>query len=371
MPALITALGAVTAHGRGVSALADALRAGRTGVRPVARFPTAGLCSELAAAAPIDTGGDRALELMQLALDEALAGRDTAPSRRRAAVLGSTKGSLQRVLAGERDDGIAPLAAALASRAGARGPVVAIGAACASTSAALGEALSILEAGEADEVVVAGVEALHAFVFAGFHALKAMSARPSQPFDQGRSGLSMGEGAGVLVLESEAAAQARGARALARLLGHGGAADVWDQTAPHPEGEGLLRACRAALARAQKRPEDVGRYHAHGTATVQNDQMEAATCRALFGAQQRPVMAIKGSIGHTMGAAAALDAIAAVRALQAKELWPVVGHQAADPAFGLDVVTQVRPHDGPVALVATAGFGGINGALVLERGDAP
>ena len=204
---------------------------------------------------------------------------------------------------------------------------MAVGAACASASAALGEALSLLEENSVDEVVVAGVEALHPFVFSGFHALKAMSPKNAAPFDGKRLGLSMGEGAGVLVLESGAKLKS-GEKVLAGLLGHGGAADAWDQTAPHPKGDGLLRAAHAALARAGMKASDVGRYHAHGTATQQNDDMEAQVCAQLFGPKGRPVTAFKGSVGHTLGAAAALDAIGTICALRLGELWPVVGHGA-------------------------------------------
>lgn len=369
MPAAITAIGAVSAHGVGVRVLEEALREGKSGVKPIEAFSTADLCTTLAAWAPVKTGKDRALELMNLALDEALAGRSTVPSNRRAAILGSTKGSLHRVLEGELADGIAPLAAALAKRVGARGPVVAVSAACASSSAALGEALTLLEDGTVDEVVVAGVEALHPFVFSGFHALKAMSPRNAAPFDGGRLGLSMGEGAGVLVLESGSKLKS-GEKVLAGLLGFGNSADAWDQTAPHPKGEGLLRAARAALARAGLQPSDIGRYHAHGTATQQNDDMEAQVCQALFGPRGRPLTAFKGSLGHTLGAAAALDAIGTICALQRGELWPVVGHSQPQASHALDVVTQRRAYSQPTALVATAGFGGVNGALVLTRGTA-
>jgi 3-oxoacyl-[acyl-carrier-protein] synthase II len=153
-------------------------------------------------------------------------------------------------------------------------------------------------------------------------------------------------------------------------LGHGGAADAWDQTAPHPKGEGLLRAAHAALKRAGLQASDVGRYHAHGTATQQNDDMEAQVCAALFGPRGRPLTAFKGSLGHTLGAAAALDAIGTICALSRGELWPVVGHTQPQESHALDVVTARRAHTHPIALVATAGFGGVNGALVLSRGTA-
>lgn len=367
MSVAITSFGIVSAHGVGLGPLAAALRTGTTGVRAVTRFPVDGLCSALAAEAPVHTEADRAHGLLKLAAEEALGWRDWAPSDRRAVLLGSTKGSLHRVLEQGQHDPFAHLTAWLAQRTRARGPVRAIGAACASSSAAVGAALTLIDSGRCDEVVVAGVEALHPFVYAGFHALKAMSPRPAAPFDAQRQGLSMGEGAAVLVLESAASASAGRRKILGWIDGFGAASDAHDQTAPHPKGDGLLRACKAALASAQLEPGALGRYHAHGTATVQNDAMEAAMCERLFGARGIPVCAAKGSTGHTLGAAGVLDLLGCLAALDARELWPVTGLQQLDPTLSIAPVTEVRADPNPRALIATAGFGGINAAIVLRR----
>ncbi len=369
MAIAITGYGIVSAHGQGLQSLAEALRSGKTGVRPVTEFSTEGLCSNLAAQVPLATQGDRALGLLKLAAEEALGWRDWAPSNRRAVLLGSTKGSLPRVLLQGESDPFAHLTAWLAERARARGPVRAIGAACASSSAAVGAALQLIEAGRCDEAVVAGVEALHPFVFSGFHALKAMSPRPAAPFDANRQGLSMGEGAAVLVLESAASAAAGSRKPLGWIEGFGAASDAHDQTAPHPEGVGLFRACQAALQSAGLEVKSVGRYHAHGTATVQNDAMEAAMCSRLFGPQGIPLCATKGSIGHTLGAAGVLDLLGCLASLNARELWPVVGLQQLDPRLSISPVTTLRADPHPRALIATAGFGGINAALVVRRNE--
>jgi 3-oxoacyl-[acyl-carrier-protein] synthase II len=370
MPAVITGVGIVSAHGRGIAPLAAALRVGKTGVRPVTRFPAEGLVSTLAAEAPIDTGTDRAMELLRLAAEDALSDRAWAPSLRRAVLIGTTKGSLHKVIAEGGTDPFVHLTAWLAERSRARGPVRAIGAACASSTSALGAALALIDSGRCDQAIVAGVEALHSFVFSGFHALKAMSPKPAAPFDAHRLGLSMGEGAAVLVLESVGAAKAAGRKSLGFIDGFGAGTDGHDQTAPHPEGEGLLRACKAALATAGLEPKDIGRYHAHGTATVQNDAMEAAMCTRLFGPRGVPVCANKGSTGHTLGAAGVLDLVGCLAALDARELWPITGLTELDPKLSIDAVTKLRPESNPRALVATAGFGGINAAVVLRRGDA-
>ena len=171
----ITAIGVVSAVGQGRAAMAEALRAGKSGVRPVVGFPTEGLCSNLAAQAPVVTEADRALGLLKLATEDAVGGQEWAPSARRGVFLGSTKGSLAKVLDGSTDDPFGHLTAWLAQRVRARGPVRAIGAACASSSCAIGAALHAIDAGLIDEAIVAGVEALHPFVYSGFHALKAMS----------------------------------------------------------------------------------------------------------------------------------------------------------------------------------------------------
>jgi 3-oxoacyl-[acyl-carrier-protein] synthase II len=169
----------------------------------------------------------------------------------------------------------------------------------------------------------------------------------------------MGEAAVVLVLE-------RSETGLGFVEGHGAATDAHDQTAPHPTGAGLVTACRQALARARLQPSQIGRYHAHGTATPHNDRMESAACEALFGPQGVPVTGTKGSVGHTLGAAGALDALSCLLALRRRELWPVVGLKTIDPQLTVDAVRERRSHASATALVATAGFGGINAALVLS-----
>ncbi len=386
MPVAITSVGAVSGHGAGVGPLCSALLEGRTAVRKATRFPTEGLCSDLASEAPPDEAlilphgapvpEDRASRLLLAAAREALLTAGP-PRLRRGVVVGTTKGALEPALAAWRagrptaHDALFAPAAALAQACGANGPVRAVGAACASSSAALGQALAWIEDGVCDEVVVGGCEALHEFVYLGFHALKALSPRPAAPFDAARAGLSLGEGAGVLVLESADRVKALGRPVLAWLEGYGGAADGHDQTAPEPGGAGLIAACRAALARAGRRPESLGRYHAHGTATAHNDRMEAAAYASLFPRAPPPLTGAKGSLGHTLGAAGALDVIACVLTLGRGVIPPVANLASVDPALAVNAVLGA-PRADPVrtALVATAGFGGINTALILSAEGA-
>jgi 3-oxoacyl-(acyl-carrier-protein) synthase len=387
MAAAITAIGAVSGFGLGLETMIAALLEGRTAIRPVTRFSTAGLCSTLASEAPEDAAlvaaaaelrqppaPDRASRLLLAALADALQGRVLEPTRRRGVVVGTTKGSLDRAVA-DWERGVIPAgdllggpARTLAAATFARGPVYTTGAACASSAVALGEALALVEDGSCDEVLVGGTEALHPFIYQGFHALKALSPEPAAPFDAGRAGLSLGEGAAVLVVESLAHARSHGRTPVALIEGFGTAVDGFDQTAPDPSGAGLLAACHRALAHAGVKPHQVDRYHAHGTATLQNDRMEAVVHASLFARLPVPVCAIKGALGHTLGAAAALDIAVCAQTLGRQFLPPVVNLRRVDAAATVPaVIGAARPSPGRLALVANAGFGGINTAVVLRR----
>ncbi len=386
MSAVITSMGVVTGYGLGLERAVNALLDGRSAIRTVTRFPTAGLCSSLASEAPEDDAldsatsaysrfptPDRASRLLLAALADALQGRALEASRRRGVVVGTTKGALERAVPGwERgllstEDYLGSPARALAAATTSHGPVFTVGAACASSAAALGEAVTLIEDGVCDEVLVGGTEALHPFLYEGFHALKALSARPAAPFDAERNGLSLGEGAAVLHVESLAHSRSRGRQPLALVEGLGAAVSGVDQTTPDPSGLGLLAACQRALANAGVSAEEIDRYHAHGTGTLQNDFMEAAVHRSLFGSRLVPVCAIKGAIGHTLGASAALDIALCVETLGRHVLPPVVNLRTLDAAASVPAVVSARPSDGTLALVASAGFGGINTAVVLRR----
>jgi 3-oxoacyl-(acyl-carrier-protein) synthase len=381
VPAAITSVGTVTGHGLGSSRLFAALLEGRTAIRPVTRFPVDGLCSNLAAEAPGDEElesaasslgavppDDRASRLLLAAAAEALAGRELDPSPRRGVVVGTTKGAFEHLGRSlDSDDLLGAPARALARAARARGPSFATSAACASSAVALGEALGLIEDGICDEVLVGGTEALHAFVYRGFHALRALSPRPAMPFDVERAGLSLGEGAAVLVLESLSHARTHGRLPIAVIEGFGSSSDGYDQVAPEPGGRGLLAASRRALTAAGVTAEDVGGYHAHGTGTIQNDRMEAAAFAALFSGRDVTVSAIKGSLGHTLGAGGALDVAVCALMLQRGTVPPVTNLKALDPLAQLPAAIGAPcPLKGDRLLVASAGFGGINAALILR-----
>jgi 3-oxoacyl-(acyl-carrier-protein) synthase len=291
--------------------------------------------------------------------------------------VGTTKGALELALGrwdlGDvpRDDTLGAPARALALATRAQGPVLTLSAACASSTVAIGEALALIEDGTCDEAIVGGTDALHSFVYRGFHALKALSPAPAAPFDVGRSGLSLGEGAAVLVLETLENAHRAGRTPIAIVEGFGSSTDGFDQLAPEPTGAGLVRACRRAMEQAGIDATAVDRYHAHGTATVHNDRMEAMAHAALFSGRAVPVCAAKGSIGHTLGAAGALDVAICALTLRRGIIPPVANLREVDPLARIPaVIGTARSDGGTSALVVSAGFGGINAALLLRHPEA-
>jgi 3-oxoacyl-[acyl-carrier-protein] synthase II len=378
--AIITSLGAVTGHGIGAGRLFSALLQGASAVGPVTRFPVEGLCSDIAVECPPDAElvaafsglspvrpEDRATRLLLAAAADAFRGRDFAPSRRRGAIVATTKGAFELLeRPGGEKDLLGSPARSLARATGACGPTFGLSAACASGAAALGEALALIESGLCDEVVVGGVDALHGFVYRGFHALRALSPRPAMPFDASRSGLTLGEGAAVLLVESSTSAARSGRDPLAVLEAFASCNDCFDQVSPEPGGRGLLTASRRALASAHVAAEEVGVYQAHGTGTVQNDRMEARVVGALFDGCPVSVTAIKGSIGHTLGAAAALEAVVGTFILQTRTVPPVANLSRPDPRAAVPAVLGEPQLLGRGRLLlGSAGFGGINSAIVL------
>jgi nodulation protein E len=253
----------------------------------------------------------------------------------------------------------------LSLRHGAQGPVLSVSSACASANHALGLAMQQIRAGAADVMLAGGSEAM--LCFGGVKAwegLRVLSPDACRPFSLGRRGMVIGDGAGVLVLEAEDHAQARGAVVLGRLAGFGMCADAGDIVAPDPDG--AARAMRLALSDAGLVAEDIGYINAHGTGTLANDRSEARAIRAVFGPTPPPVSSTKAMHGHAIGATGALEAIACLFALREGLLPPTVGYQAVDPDCDLDVVPNVaRPARVGAVLSNAFAFGGLNAVLAF------
>ncbi len=259
---------------------------------------------------------------------------------------------------------------------GARGPNFGVVSACASGTHALGEAARAISLGEADVMIAGGSEAtITPFAYASFCAMKAMSTRndapqqASRPFDRNRDGFVMGEGAGILVLESLEHAQARGARIYCELAGYAATCDAFHITQPDPEGKGLSLAMRRALARAELEPTQVDYINAHGTSTPYNDRFETLAIKKVFGdyARQLPISSTKSMTGHLLGAAGGIESVIAIKAIQTGMIPPTINLEDPDPDCDLDYVPNVaRERRVRTVLSNNLGFGGQNAAIVFR-----
>jgi 3-oxoacyl-[acyl-carrier-protein] synthase II len=394
-PVVITGLGIVSALGPNLEAFTDGLRRGRSGIRRVSLFDATGCRSDLCAEAE-EPSFPAALELprwtsrpdrfgLRAALDAVADAGLGADQLARAGVLfgTGTGGSpqtddyLRQLLAGKRPPAGAlvphqPAAVTdlVARLLGLRGPRSTVMTACSSSALAISQARDWINLGRAEVMLAGGAEGLCMLTSVGFGALRATSPEPCRPFDVDRKGLNLGEGAAVLVLESESHARRRGARIHARLVGSGLSCDAHHMTAPHPEGDGALRAMRLALADAGLLPEAIGYINAHGTGTPHNDAAETAATSRLLGERRHavPMSSIKSMVGHTLGAAGAIEAVASVLSLVHGFLPPTVNLVNPDPAFDLDFIPgAARERQVDVILSSSFAFGGNNAALLFAR----
>lgn len=248
--------------------------------------------------------------------------------------------------------------------------------ACASGANSIGDAFKVIERGDADAMITGGSEApLTKMAFAGFSAAKALSFNDdpktaSRPFDANRDGFVMGEGAGILILESLDSALERGATIYAEIVGYGASGDAYHITAPAPEGEGAVRAMRQAIEDAGLQAEDIDYVNAHGTSTELNDKFETAALKQLLGdhAYQTAISSTKSMTGHMLGAAGAVEAIICVKAIQDGMIPPTINQTEKDPLCDLDYVPNVkREKKVRAALSNSLGFGGHNAALVFKQ----
>ncbi|RNA70038.1 beta-ketoacyl-ACP synthase II [Alteribacter keqinensis] len=248
--------------------------------------------------------------------------------------------------------------------------------ACASGANSIGDAFKVIERGDADVMITGGAEApLTEMSFAGFTSAQAMSRNPdpktaSRPFDKNRDGFVMGEGAGILILESLESAEKRGARIYAEIVGYGATGDAYHLTAPAPEGEGGVRAMRQAIEDAGLKPEDITYMNAHGTSTEYNDKYETIAVKTVFGdhARNLAISSTKSMTGHLLGAAGAIEAIFSVKAIEEGIIPPTMNLETPDEDCDLDYVpNEARRQDVSAVLSNSLGFGGHNATLVFKK----
>jgi 3-oxoacyl-[acyl-carrier-protein] synthase II len=410
---VVTGMGLVTPLGNDVPTSWAGLVAGRSGITTIDAFDPSRLSVRIAgqvhdfdSSHVLDRKDQRRVDrYIQLGLVAAREAMDQAglPDRlegelaeRTGAILGTGLGGVGTLNDGittnvtRGPDRISPFlipmgipnvgAGQIAINYGMTGPNYATVSACATGGHAVGEAFETIRRDDADMMLAGGAEAgIFEFLVGGFAAMRALSTRnddppaASRPFDTGRDGFICGEGAGVLVLEELDHALARGATPLAELVGYGATADASHITLPAPGGIGAVRAARRALEKAGLAPADVDHVNAHATSTPEGDKAELQAIKTILGdhAANVPITANKSMIGHTLGAAGAIESIASVMTIREGCIPPTINLTDPDPeAEGLTIVTgEAARHDVRVALSNSFGFGGQNTALIFTRWD--
>jgi 3-oxoacyl-[acyl-carrier-protein] synthase II len=404
---VVTGLGAVTSLGHDVGSFWASLMAGKSGVRRVSLFDPSDVSSQIGAevrdweaADHMDPKearrNDRYTHFGYVAAKQAVADAALDMTRedgdRVGVMIGSGIGGMYtyesqlKVLAERGPRKVSPFtipslignmcSGLFAIELGARGPNFGVVSACATGTHALGEAAHAIRRGEVDVMVAGGSEAaITPFAYASFCSMKAMSTRndvpekASRPFDRNRDGFIMGEGAGVLVLESLEHAKARGARIYCELAGYAATCDAHHITQPDPEGRGLSLAMRRAMANSGVAPEEVDYINAHGTSTPYNDKFETLAIKKVFGdhARRLPISSTKSMTGHLLGAAGGIESVICVKTIEAQVIAPTINLEDPDPECDLDYVPNVaRPARVKTVLSNNLGFGGQNAAMVFR-----
>ncbi|HUV39980.1 MAG TPA: beta-ketoacyl-[acyl-carrier-protein] synthase family protein [Planctomycetota bacterium] len=395
---LITGMGAVTPMGTGVDALWEGLVAGRDAIRPLTRFDTADYRVKMGGAVPdvsFDFPEDPTLSEYDLgirfcarAIREAvesagLARHDIARSNA-AIVLATNFGQAEVYqdvcqsaltdagvdVEGLRQSLLEFAPSFFAGLWGVTGPRAMLSLSCASGNAALAYATELLRTGRAELAIAGAFDVLSEFAWSGLLALRTMTTKVIAPFDKNRSGTIFGEGAGVMVLETETHARARGAKAAVELAGHHTNNNAFHLTAPDKDGRVIVSAMQLALEDAGCRPDEVDHVNSHGTATRYNDRTETAAIKTVLGkrACEIPVNAIKSMIGHLMGAASVVETIAAARTVETGVVPPTIHYQTPDPECDLNYCTSgAEQHDVKCAISNASGLGGCNSVIVLRR----
>jgi 3-oxoacyl-[acyl-carrier-protein] synthase II len=405
---VVTGLGCVSPLGNNVPDTWSALLAGRSGAGPITRFDASRHRTKFAAevkgfdpvallgardARKVDRYAQLAIAAAQEAQSQAGLVIDDSNRDRVGVLIGTGIGGIitlmenADILNARGPERVSPFlvpmmiadsaAGLLAIRTGARGPNMAITSACATGTNVIGEALEMIRRGAADVMFAGSSEAaIVSLTIAGLNVMTALSTRneapekASRPFDKNRDGFLMGEGAGMLVLESLEHAQARGAQILCELTGYGTSDDAYHISAPAENGAGAAISMQRALADAGLKVTDIDYINAHGTSTYLNDRSETAAIKTVFGehAYKVPVSSTKSMTGHLLGASGSVEAVICVKVLQENMLPPTINYETPDPDCDLDYIPNTaRPAKPKHVMSNSFGFGGHNATLILSR----
>ncbi len=398
---VITGMGVISPIGNKKDAFWNALISGTSGVSEVTSFDTSPFKVHRGcfvkdfnyddyvsngSSREIGKGSQFAIAAAKLAIEDSNIGLNNIDPERAGVSIGTTAGEIQilekvnYVRHEKGADSVDPdlflshpcvnMPSNISIEFGFKGPSTIIPTACAAGNYAIGYACDLIKLGRTDIMLAGGSDPFSKVAFVGFSRLNAIAPDICQPFDKNRKGLLVGEGAGMLVLESLEGALARNANIYAEILGYGLSCDGYHITIPHPEGNGVTSAMEKALKSARIKPEDVQYMSAHGTGTVANDKAETISIKKVFGehAKNLAISSIKSMLGHTMGAASAIEAIACALSIKEGVVPPTVNYETKDPECDLDFVPNVKremPVD--IAMNNAYAFGGNNSSLILKR----
>jgi 3-oxoacyl-[acyl-carrier-protein] synthase II len=407
---VVTGVGVVSSLGNGIDDFWNSLKAGKSGITGVTRFEAGDIASQVASEVTDFNAEDfmdpkevrrndrythLALAASRFALADSNLSKDTLVPDRTGVLVGSGIGGMETIekqmttLIERGPRRVSPFmipslianiaGGVIAIDLGAQGPNFSVVSACASGSHAIGEAFHMMQRGLADVIFAGGSEAAVTRIgFAGFSSMKAMStkfnsepSRASRPFDADRDGFVMGEGAGVLVLETKDHAEKRGARIYAEIVGYSATCDAFHVTTPDTESKALTKCMNQALEEAKVSKEDVAYVNAHGTSTPYNDRSETVALKNVFGDYAKNglcVSSTKSMTGHLLGAAGAIEAAAVCKTIEENVLAPTINLDTPDPDCDLDYIpNEARDHQVNVAMSNNSGFGGHNASLVFKR----
>ena len=407
---VVTGVGVVSSLGNGINDFWNSLKAGKSGITRVTRFEAGDIASQVASEVTDFNAEDfmdpkevrrndrythLALAASRFALADSNLSKDTLVPDRTGVLVGSGIGGMETIekqmttLIERGPRRVSPFmipslianiaGGVIAIDLGAQGPNFSVVSACASGSHAIGEAFHMMQRGLADVIFAGGSEAAVTRIgFAGFSSMKAMStkfnsepSRASRPFDADRDGFVMGEGAGVLVLETKDHAEKRGARIYAEIVGYSATCDAFHVTTPDTESKALTKCMNQALEEAKVSKEDVAYVNAHGTSTPYNDRSETVALKNVFGDYAKNglcVSSTKSMTGHLLGAAGAIEAAAVCKTIEENVLAPTINLDTPDPDCDLDYIpNEARDHQVNVAMSNNSGFGGHNASLVFKR----
>ena len=398
---VVTGLGVITPIGSGKDKFWKALLDGKSGVGEVTCFDTSGhkvhRGTEVRDFNPRDyikngtvdqlgKGSQMAIAATKLALTDGGLGLEGVDPTRIGVSVGTTGGEIQilekinLIRYGQDEDHVDirlflrhpcnNIPSNIAREFGLKGPNIIIPTACAAGNYAIGYAYDLIKLGRADYMLAGGADPFSKVAFIGFGRLGAVAPDVCQPFDKNRKGMLVGEGAGILLLEPLDNALKRGATVYAEIIGYGLSCDGYHITIPHPEGNGVASSLRKALKNADITPEDVQYINAHGTGTIANDKAETISIKKVFGdhAKKLLVSSIKSMMGHTMGAASAIETVTCALVVKHDVVPPTINYRTKDPECDLDYVPNVkREHPVNIALNTAYAFGGNNSCLVIKK----